>query len=106
MMTATNSRAATIVLQLLDVGYILLGGPNRARLVARPRYLPNAVAIDIDSETFKECLSYCAAPPFRHFHSGAFLGEIPEHTINHKLGWREMKLPQPPEGEKYYFFVQ
>lgn len=95
-MTATNSRAATIVLQLLDVGYILLGGPNRARLVARPRYLPNAVAIDIDSETFKECLSY----------SGAFLGEIPEHTINHKLGWREMKLPQPPQGEKYYFFVQ
>ena len=94
-MTATNSRAATIVLQLLDVGYILLGGPNRARLVARPRYLPNAVAIDIDSETFKECLSY-----------GAFLGEIPEHTINHKLGWREMKLPQPPQGEKYYFFVQ
>ena len=96
MMTATNSRAATIVLQLLDVGYILLGGPNRARLVARPRYLPNAVAIDIDSETFKECRSY----------SGALLGEIPEHTINHKLGWREMKLPQPPQGEKYYFFVQ
>ena len=100
-MTATKSRAATIVLQLLGIGYILLGGPNRARLVPRPRHLPpNAGAIELDSETFEECLG-CESLARCHV-----LGEIPEHTVNHKLGWREMELPKPPEGEKYYLFVQ
>jgi hypothetical protein len=98
---------ASEITAMLGKGYIILAGFNAARLVPRPKWLPEETqGFDVPYGTVAEMI---------RTHQ---LGEINEEgyppvserpkTGSHgwKNGWREMGLNPPAEGQAYYLMIQ
>lgn len=89
------------IIERLSEGYIILAGPNAARLVPRPKILSTAEGFDIPYVIVEEMMV-----EQRCNHDYGMIGEVTEHRNNYKSGWREMGLEPPPAGQRYYLMMQ
>ena len=91
------------IMRMVGQGYIVLAGNDSARLVPRPR-ISDAKVIDVPPEAVTELIR-------KHL-----LGEINQEGYpavkqrkpgeGYKMGWEEMGLPAPADGQKYYLLIQ
>jgi hypothetical protein len=93
------------IMKLVGQGYILLVGIDYAHLIPRPNRLP-AGTPDIT-------VPYSAVVPLMHSHHIAEINEdgYPppaerKNSRGYKMGWREMGLEPPKEGQAYYLLLQ